>query len=364
MDENLDKQITENVPEFFFIWDLATQKMIYMTHGHESFASVELQEQSIYGMMLDFVHPEHRKKFEEILHGFAADNAYQDHDLKVNDEKYSAQWLNLRSFPIENKRGEVYRIVAHISDVTQRKEQLNALEKLNEKNESIIRIMAHDLRNPLGNMIMLTELAENEIKHGDPQKSYSFLKMIREAGKNTHQMIDSMLELLELNGSQLPLDLKRINLNVLTENLLQSFTYSCKAYDLQLERQLPEKPVHVTLDAQKFCHVINNLLSNALKFTPRGGKITVQVEETEEHVVLSVRDTGIGIAQDKQEEIFNEFSKARQRGLHGEKSIGLGLSIAKKIVELHLGSIQVESCKGQGTTFTICMPKYETSNSA
>lgn len=353
MYENLDKQITENVPEFFFIWDLITQKIIYLTHGHRDYAQGSLKEQSAYERMLDFVHPDHREKLEKMLHNLSADNAYQDHDLRVNDENYSAQWLNLRTFPIENEQGQISRIVAYISDVTDRKQQINALEELNEKNESLIRILAHDLKNPLNNMIMLSALAKKEFQKGAAAQGNTMLTMLEEASKNTSKLVESLLELLELRGSRFPLNLKKVDLIALVKNMVQYYVPQAEAYQIQLELQLPEKPVHVTLDAQKFRHVIDNLLSNALKFTPKAGRVIVKVEQNKEHVLLCISDTGIGIPQDKQKEIFQEFSRARQRGLHGEKSSGLGLSIAKKTVELHQGQIKVKSKQGEGSTFTI-----------
>lgn len=99
--------------------------------------------------------------------------------------------------------------------------------------------------------------------------------------------------------------------------------------------------------------MINNLLSNALKFTPKGGKIKVRVRQSPKEAILQVSDRGIVIPADKQKQIFHEFSKGKRAGLHGEKCSGLGLSIVRKIVKLHQGEIKVESKEGKGITFTI-----------
>ncbi|MEQ9437882.1 MAG: ATP-binding protein [Cyclobacteriaceae bacterium] len=357
MHENLDQQITENVPEFFFIWDLASQKIIYLTQGLGDYARVELTEEPDYERMLDFVHPDYRTQFENILHSFSADHAHQDHDLQVHGEKYRAKWLNLQSFPIEDDDGQVIRIVVHISDVTQRKEKLSSLEELNEKNESVIRILAHDLKSPLNNIFMLSELAGKKMKGGDQQQVLNFLKMIREVSKDTSKLIESMLELLELTDSRLSAEMHKVDLVSLVANTLKSFAPRFQAHEVHLVQQWPEEPVHARLDAQKFQHVISNLISNALKFTPASGKVTVQIYQEKDRVLLKISDTGVGIPAEKQQEIFNEFSKARQRGLHGEKSSGLGLSIVKKIVELHQGEIRVDSTPKIGTTFTVVLPQ-------
>lgn len=359
MQQNLDKQITETVPAFFFIWDLAIQKIIYLTHGYRYYAKGHLQELSAYERVLDFVHPRHQEKLEKILQSLSAANAYQDHDLRVNEEKYKAQWVSLRTFPVEDELGLIQRIVAHVSDVSHRKQQINALEELKEEKETLIRMLVHDLKNPLNNMIMLSALARKEFQEGAAEKGNAMLAMLEEAGKSTNKLVESLLEVLELRASQFSLDRRKVDVNALVRDILQYYLPQAAAHQIQLELQLPEKPVYLSLDAQKFHHVIDNLLSNALKFTPQAGRITVKVEQNKQQVLLFISDTGIGIAEDNQKQIFQEFSPARQRGLHGEKSSGLGLSIAKKIIELHQGQIRVESQIGKGTTFTVVLTDLE-----
>lgn len=359
MQQNLDKQITETVPAFFFIWDLAIQKIIYLTHGYRYYAKGHLQELSAYERVLDFVHPRHQEKLEKILQSLSAANAYQDHDLRVNEEKYKAQWVSLRTFPVEDELGLTQRIVAHVSDVSHRKQQINALEELKEEKETLIRMLVHDLKNPLNNMIMLSALARKEFQEGAAEKGNAMLAMLEEAGKSTNKLVESLLEVLELRASQFSLDRRKVDVNALVRDILQYYLPQAAAHQIQLELQLPEKPVYLSLDAQKFHHVIDNLLSNALKFTPQAGRITVKVEQNKQQVLLFISDTGIGIAEDNQKQIFQEFSPARQRGLHGEKSSGLGLSIAKKIIELHQGQIRVESQIGKGTTFTVVLTDLE-----
>ena len=356
MQENLDQQITNNVPEFFFVWDLARQEIIHLTQGLRDYARVELTDSTDYERMLDFVHPDCRSDFEEILRGFSVAHAYQDHDLRVNEDKYRAKWLNLKSFPVENDQQEIVRVVAHISDVTERKEELSALEEMNDKNESIIRILAHDLKNPLSNIMMLSQLAEREVSGNNQPRALDFLKVIQETGSHMNALIGSMLELMELSDTRIDLDMHNTDLISQVNNNLQHFAAQFSQYSIKLVTEWPEEPIFVVLDAQKFQHVVNNLISNALKFTPPNGTVTVQISREGKRVLLAINDTGIGIPSDKHDEIFEEFSNARQRGLHGEKSTGLGLSIVKKIVELHQGEIRVDSTVGEGTTFTVILP--------
>src|SRR5207253_7910739 len=110
-------------------------------------------------------------------------------------------------------------------------------------------------------------------------------------------------------------------------------------------------------DDTKFMQVINNLISNAIKFTPDGGEITVSLEEKEETVLITVADTGIGIPEKFHATLFDKFSAARRPGIKGEPSVGLGMSIIKMIVEWHQGHIWFDSQENKGTTFYIEIPK-------
>ena len=115
--------------------------------------------------------------------------------------------------------------------------------------------------------------------------------------------------------------------------------------------------LYLELDDFKFMQVSNNLISNAIKFTPDGGEITVALEEKEDRVLIRVADTGIGIPEKFHATLFDKFTRARRTGIKGEPSVGLGMSIIKTIVEWHQGKIWFESRENKGTTFFIEVPK-------
>ena len=357
--ENFNRQIVKSVSQFFFIWDLIDHQIIYLTRGFRDYTHVKHIEQSEYHMMLDFVHPDQRADFEETLKNFSADQPYQDRDFKVNEEIYPARWFNLRSFPIQDKSGTVIRLVAHISDVTKRKEELARLEDLNEKNESIIRILAHDLKTPINQILALSELAEKDFQQGKPEDGYAMIRLIQEAGKSMDRLTISMLEQLELTHVRLSAKKQWVDLSSMAKEVMQHMAFQFGQHNIKLVQQWTEEPHLAYLDVQKFPHIITNLLSNALKFTPDGGTVTVRIDKDQEHLLLAVSDTGVGIPTDKQPDVFKEFVKVRKRGLRDEKSTGLGLSIVKKITDLHHGSVTVDSTLGIGSTFLVKIPQYQ-----
>lgn len=127
----------------------------------------------------------------------------------------------------------------------------------------------------------------------------------------------------------------------------------------QFTYALPTEPVYANLDVNKFTQVLTNLVSNAIKFTPDGGEVTVQVEPYVGGFRIRVRDTGIGIPAAMLPRLFERFTPARRRGLRGEETIGLGLMLCKTIVEWHQGTLSVESTEGHGTTFIVDIPQAE-----
>lgn len=134
--------------------------------------------------------------------------------------------------------------------------------------------------------------------------------------------------------------------------------FSAKAieYTIALTTELPDQAVWICADGRVLKQVIDNLLSNAIKFTPAEGSVTVRLSKQDDHITLSVQDSGIDIPLEMQSQLFKKFTKARRLGIHAEKTSGLGLSIVKKIIDMHRGKIYVTSQEHQGSTFTVELP--------
>jgi signal transduction histidine kinase len=129
-----------------------------------------------------------------------------------------------------------------------------------------------------------------------------------------------------------------------------------KEKGITLEETLPQDLPPVEADRAKLRRILLNLLSNALKFTQKGGRVEVRAEREDKHVRISVSDTGVGIAPEDVDRLFDKYAQARSRATRGEKGTGLGLYITRQLVELHGGEIKVESKLGKGSTFTFTLP--------
>lgn len=230
------------------------------------------------------------------------------------------------------------------------------LEILHESKDRILATILHDLRSPLTGMQGLQSILYDELKDTLNEDQQMMFNLIEEAGNKTDLLIKELLELSILEGEDILLDMQPIRLGEYIMSTLSQFKARAKEKGVSLDMRIEGEDLIVTLDPKRFSRVLDNLLTNALKFTDNSGSVLVQTAKKDDAVIIKVSDTGIGIPKDMQEYLFDKFSKARRLGLAGENTTGLGMSIVKQIVELHKGTIWVESEKDEGTHFFIKIP--------
>ncbi|WP_255897514.1 sensor histidine kinase [Rufibacter sediminis] len=160
-----------------------------------------------------------------------------------------------------------------------------------------------------------------------------------------------------LESSQVELHRERIDLVERIKTMMEDYEQNGGMVAKRFVTQVPGTPVYLYLDEMKFLQVMNNLISNAIKFTQDDGTITVKVEDQGSSAYLAVSDDGVGIPEAMHPILFDKFTKARRPGIRGEKSVGMGMSIIRNIVELHGGRIWFESQEGVGSTFHLEIPK-------
>jgi len=241
-------------------------------------------------------------------------------------------------------------------------EKVNRLQKaLSESGRTnlnyirIMRVMAHDLRNPVSGITGIAGLLLDD--EGFTDDNRQMLKLIENTGIHSLEMINELLKtgLADENEPLLkePFDI----IEILTDSVeLLQFTAEDKNQLIVFEHD--NTPIIINLSYEKIWRVINNLIVNAIKFSHVGGviKIHIQKNDDKQHILLSIADNGIGIDSKKEKDIFEMFTPMKQAGTNGEQSFGLGLSISKKIIEKHNGQISFESEIGKGTTFYVQLP--------
>jgi signal transduction histidine kinase len=228
------------------------------------------------------------------------------------------------------------------------KEQKLALEQSNNSKDAIVGVVAHDLRNPVSAVLGLSEILATEEKI-EPET----IDMLKRAATTGLNIIDDLLEITSLEDNKKSMQKKKLELQGLLTSIIALNQILADKKDVFIRFFPTKEEIYVMLNEEKFTRVINNLLSNAVKFSNRNSTVELKCIADGEKVIVSIIDTGIGIPEKLQPYIFEKFSAARRKGTEGEQTNGLGMSITKKIVELHDGKIYFNSEVKKGTTFYI-----------
>jgi len=226
---------------------------------------------------------------------------------------------------------------------------LKALEKSHNENKRLMKVLAHDLRSPIGGMISLAELIKDSPKlEGEEAES---LAMIEKIGRDSLLMMEDILDLKEALPIQKKTELDLFELVTYCTALMQ-----LRANEKQQKIHLSGASTFLPLMRDQVWRAVNNILNNAIKFSPKGSSIYVSISQTEHAVQLSIRDEGIGIPNEFHDKLFSVVAGAQRSGTEGEKTFGLGLPLAKRVMDLHDGKIWFESKLGKGSTFYLEFP--------
>ncbi len=245
-------------------------------------------------------------------------------------------------------------------------QNLEELQSMYQQQRRFLGVLSHDLRSPLASIKGIAELLRNEDDAQEVEKVRQYAATIIETVDQVLHITNDLLELIKGESVGMQANFEQVEL---LELLLRSVeTFRMLAYKKGVELQLicPEErdELWIEADRPKLLQIVNNLVSNAIKFTPRGGKVSVILEEEPDYVKIRVRDTGIGIPEEMMPILFTESPDRRRLGTEGEKSTGLGLVIVRNFVRLHNGQLMVESEVGKGTEFMVILPRRQRGKAA
>jgi len=235
-------------------------------------------------------------------------------------------------------------------------QQNRELEDLNRQKNEFCGMAAHDLRNPItviqnSSSIILKYLGENLT---DKQKE--FLKKINDSSQFTIKLLSDLLDISKIESGRLELEITQNDYIDFLKNNIELNNFFANEKDISINLGLRDEIPLIDFDRNKIEQVLNNLISNAIKYSYPNTEINIEVEREGDFLLTKVIDQGQGIPEDEQPNIFKAFQKASTKPTAGEKSTGLGLAIAKKIVEGHKGEIWVKSEVGKGSTFYFKLP--------
>jgi len=224
------------------------------------------------------------------------------------------------------------------------------LEKLIEDKDNIIRILAHDLRNPLANISVLTKLLEKQVTEEGPKE---MVDMISSASKNAQVLVKHVLEMATLEYRDGGIKLLPTNFQAVVNEVVQSFKQASENKGIAIRTTDFDKYCMVMADLTYLRLVLENLVSNALKYSPIGKEISLSIEATSQQVQVRVRDYGVGVPVTEEDRLFKKFSRLSNQPTAGESSNGLGLSLVKRYMELMNGKVWFERPVDGGSVFAI-----------
>jgi signal transduction histidine kinase len=253
-------------------------------------------------------------------------------------------------------RDELGTLASHINRMNDELASLYAaLEAANRHKSEFLANMSHELRTPLNAIIGFSEVLLQRLFGDLNPKQEEYLRDILGSGQHQLALVNDILDLSKVEAGKMELDLAPTAIGPLVDTGLLLLRERATRHGIELSAQVDPAVGIISADERKLKQVLVNLLSNAVKYTPDGGHVLVNADRQDGEIVIAVSDTGVGIAPEDQQRIFEEFQQTRV-GRQTEGSTGLGLGLAKRLVELHGGTISVRSAVGEGSTFTVRLP--------
>lgn len=291
-------------------------------------------------------------------------NKYTFRDLMESEQDYNEVILDNLSdeiivsatfSPIQRESGFVSGMVCVLHDITDQVQE-------EEERKQFVSNVSHELRTPLTSVRSYVEaLGDGAIN--DPELGPKFLQVVEDETDRMIRMINDLLSLSRMDAGTTKLDLEYVNISELFNYILDRFdmiiqndevTGTDKQYSI--DRHITNKSLWVEIDPDKFTQVIDNIMNNAVKYSPDGGIITARLTDTHNHVILSIADQGLGIPRKDLRHVFDRFFRVDKARSRKQGGTGLGLAISKEVVNLLGGQIWVNSTEGKGSTFYIALP--------
>ena len=301
-----------------------------------------------------------RNSFEDTYN--TGENHYKVHgNLDIQGEDSTYQLYLLISTSLLNVTSNKY-VLLTIEDITKEidlqnelKERGKELEELIATRNKFFSIIAYDLINSFSTIEGFAKLLLEESSSFTTEERESFLQLIVNSSQNTNRSLENLILWSRLQVGNMDYALENVNIVDLINDTLSQLRAMAEKKNINIEVSLPEQ-LCLTLDKFMISTVLRNLITNAIKYTHKSGSISINLEEKEGRIQVSVKDKGIGIYKENIEKLFKITEKFSMQGTEQEEGTGLGLILSKEFIDLHNGEIMVESQIGKGSTFTFTLP--------
>ena len=344
------RQLADNAP--FMVWVTAPEgACIFLSRTWYEFTGIPPSEGLGTGW-LEVVHPEDRPGFEEAFQ--AAQDRLEPfrHEFRIRRYDGEYRWVLQAAAPRFSPGSKFKGYIGSIIDITERKLAEQALESADRRKDEFLAMLAHELRNPLAPLTTATEL----LGRLPPDESLDELRrMIERQLNHLTRLVDDLLDTSRITTGRIVLQPRRIDLRDIVRHSLETSRPLIESRGHEIACIAPDDAVIVEADPVRLAQVVTNLLNNAAKFTPVGGRIELRIERHDAEAIVAVHDSGIGIAPESLPHVFDRQRRVDEP--RHDAGLGLGLSLVKRLVELHGGTVEARSeGLSRGATFVIRLP--------
>lgn len=355
MQSSILEQIGNRSKKAFFLFQLSSNRFEYVNQAAAQIWEIDLpsilenpsvlltpislDEQTIL-----------RLRLEEVRKGNPQEITFQ-----INLPDHHTKTIKIDTYPLLTTDKEVYAIAGIAEDISAQAQLEEYLQEFGHKKNSVLEIVAHDLRGPLTVIKGISDLLEQDNQQKIYEEISTYTQLIQRAYEDCFNLINQVLSDEQLRSPTIYVKKERVNVVELVQAVVNNYRMAPNL-EVTIEVIAASGKIETILDEVKFLQIINNLISNSIKFTSPGGKITITLQVQNRLLLITHADNGIGIPASLQPFLFERYSRASRPGLKGEKSSGIGLAIVKELVEIQGGQIWFESTEKQGSTFYLSFP--------
>jgi signal transduction histidine kinase len=356
MDFNILKKIGETEQEVVFIYHVPARRFEYLNQ-----LAAWIWERPLEWIveepfnLIQTIHSEDLAGLEFAFNSLQNGSRQWYGEIRILRPKEGFKTINLKVYAIRQNRDDLY-FAGFAEDISGQKSHEAYLLEFGNKKNTALEILAHELAGPLSIARTIANTLEQENLHQNNGQTAEYARIIQQVCENNLKLISNILSEEHLKSPLVKLKKELVNVVKLTRMVLAPYQ-AAETSQQQIEVVANTGKIIAGVDKIKFSQIINNLASNAIKFTPANGRIVFSFTDTGPDVLLKVTDTGIGIPENLQPFMFTHHSRASRPGLKGEPSRGIGMYISKMLVDMHNGKIWFESAENAGTTFYILLPK-------
>jgi PAS domain S-box-containing protein len=336
-------------------WDLRAGTMFYSPRFKQLLGYSDEEFPDLPGSLKPILDPDDVEPMRAALRAHLEHGRPYQVECRLRLKSGAWRWFLIAGMAQHDEAGQAFRMAGSVIDVTERKEAERVLHEANRAKDEFIATLAHELRNPLAPIRTGLEILKQDKANGAPSQrarqtmERQLVHMIR--------LIDDLLDISRINSGKIRLEPGTTTLGAVVESALEIGRPAIEAGGHALLVSLPEQPVALWADSTRLAQSLGNLLNNAAKYTPAGGRIALRARREGDEAVVEIEDNGVGIPAEMQARVFSLFAQVGHTLERSQGGLGIGLYLVRNLIELHGGSVAVHSAgPGQGSTFTVRIP--------